>query len=253
MNCKATYVSKSPSWPGLDGITNLVVFGDSSTKSHDSTTWLGHFLRIVNDERSPDNSSRLIASNYAYPGASVEDDMPDQMEAFCRQSQQPAGQQFDPRATLYVFWLGINDCSRTDVENLDEIVQSLFEDGVDQVYAKAGAQNFLFIDVPPQDRSPGGEYSSIHQSANIAERYEKWNEDLKAYAKDFAEESPQATVFLFSSHAVVTEILDDPDDFDFQEDDVDREGGAIWIDQLHLSSEVHSILAERLKKALCTQ
>jgi phospholipase/lecithinase/hemolysin len=49
---------------------------------------------------------------------------------------------------------------------------------------------------------------------------------------------------------VVTDILDNPDEYGFQDDDVMEEGGAIWQDELHMTTEVHEILAETLEEAL---
>ena len=85
---------------------------------------------------------------------------------------------------------------------------------------------------------------------NIEERVEAWNALLRNQAKDFARGGEQATVFLFSSHQVLAEVLDEPLDFDFAEDDPEIGGGGIWIDDLHLASAVHAIFAERLLESL---
>ena len=85
---------------------------------------------------------------------------------------------------------------------------------------------------------------------DIKDRVHAWNELLKNQANDFAKGSDMATVFIFSSHHVLTEVLDDPIDFDFTEDDPEMEGASIWADDLHLTSTVHSIFAERLLDSL---
>ena len=77
-----------------------------------------------------------------------------------------------------------------------------------------------------------------------------WNELLRSQANDFAKGSDMATVFVFSSHRVLTEVLDDPLDFDFTEDDPETEGAGIWVSDLHLTSTVHSIFAEHLLDSL---
>ena len=46
--------------------------------------------------------------------------------------------------------------------------------------------------------------------------------------------------------------LDYPEKYGFQEDDVTQESGAIWADELHFTSNVHAILAERIEQALRT-
>ena len=71
-------------------------------------------------------------------------------------------------------------------------------------------------------------------------------------AKSFTSEYKHVSLFLFSSYQVLSSVLDHPEEYGFQEDDVSQEGGGIWADDLHLSSEVHAILAERLEHALRT-
>jgi len=85
---------------------------------------------------------------------------------------------------------------------------------------------------------------------DIKERVETWNVLLRSQAEEFAKDSKKATLFVFSSHQVLTEVLDEPLDFDFTEDDTEMEGAGIWIDELHLTSAVHAIFAERLLGSL---
>ena len=49
--------------------------------------------------------------------------------------------------------------SRLEPDDLEEIVEKLFEDGLEELYNKASARNFLLINVPPKDRSPSGRVS----------------------------------------------------------------------------------------------
>jgi hypothetical protein len=49
--------------------------------------------------------------------------------------------------------------SRLEPDDLEEIVEKLFEDGLEELYIKASARNFLLINVPPKDRSPSGRVS----------------------------------------------------------------------------------------------
>lgn len=85
---------------------------------------------------------------------------------------------------------------------------------------------------------------------DIKERVETWNVLLRNQAEEFAKGSEKATVFVFSSHQVLTDVLDEPLDFDFAEDDAETGGGGIWIDDLHLTPAVHVILAEHLLNSL---
>jgi hypothetical protein len=67
---------------------------------------------------------------------------------------------------------------------------------------------------------------------------------------NFAQEASQATAFVFSSHAVVESILNDPHKYGFIENDVTQEEGGIWLDDLHLTNDVHRVLSQRIIAAL---
>ena len=85
---------------------------------------------------------------------------------------------------------------------------------------------------------------------DIKKRVETWNALLKSQAEDFAKDGENSTVFVFSFHQALTEVLDEPLDFDFAEDDPEMGGGGIWVDDLHLAPAVHAIFAERLLGSL---
>ena len=87
-------------------------------------------------------------------------------------------------------------------------------------------------------------------SEDIKERVETWNALLRSQAKDFTRDGEQASVFVFSSHQTLAEVLDEPLDFDFAEDDPEIEGAGIWMDDLHLTPAIHAIFAERLLDSL---
>jgi hypothetical protein len=92
--------------------------------------------------------------------------------------------------------------------------------------------------------------TALEVTSDLKETCETWNGLLSLYSNTFAAETSQATILLFSAHAVLTKVLDDFDEFDFNESDVEEPGGAIWLDELHLTSAVHSIVAKHLQRAL---
>lgn len=137
-------------------------------------------------------------------------------------------------------------------------------DAVHELYVKAGARNFILIDVPPVHVSPQGAFFFHHYAlrrrilifmaaeasgvaGDVEERVETWNELLRTQAEEFAASSSQATVFLFSSFALLTEPFEDPASFDV---DGVGEDGWMWADDLHLVEEVHEVMARNLFKSL---
>lgn len=69
---------------------------------------------------------------------------------------------------------------------------------------------------------------------------------LQTKLEEWAESTKQATIFMFSLHACLSDILDDPEEYDFSEEAVDEEGGEIWADELHPTTTVHEIIAKQL-------
>lgn len=138
-----------------------------------------------------------------------------------------------------MIFLGINDCGRTDAEDLEPIVEAVL-DGVDDLYTKAGARNFVLVDIPPIDHSPQAADSGSMDK--IEERVKAWNIILKRGTAEFATSTKPATTVLFSSYRVLMEVLEEPCEFDFNEDDPTTEGGGIWADDLHLTcKELYSL------------
>ncbi|KAI9068305.1 carbohydrate esterase family 16 protein, partial [Trametes sanguinea] len=176
--------------------------------------------------------------NLACAGATAEDDLATQLSSFfalIARKASPETFPTDPERTTYFLVFGVNDCGRSDEDELDPIVETIF-DAAHDLYVKAGARNFLFIDVPPIHRSPQGK-SDPGSSDTIAERVEAWNDLLQAQAAEFGASYKEATTLLFSSHHVLTEVLDDPVEYDLSEEDVDMEGGGVWEDDLHLTEQ----------------
>ena len=144
-------------------------------------------------------------------------------------------------------------------------------DAVHTLYVKAHARNFLLIDLPPMGRSPGGAYAydlctnlliivlyprpialDAGSESALAELVKKWNEHLHSCCKAFAESTPLASITTFSAHAVTPDIPDNPEEYEFTEDDVIEAGSNIWSDELHLTAEVHNVLAEKIINSLST-
>ena len=75
---------------------------------------------------------------------------------------------------------------------------------------------------------------------------EEWNKLLREKVEVFRKDTPSANVVLLSAYSVIADILDRPVEYGFDEKDAEEEGGAIWRDELHVTSQVHEILALQL-------
>ncbi|KAH9917892.1 uncharacterized protein BXZ73DRAFT_92316 [Epithele typhae] len=207
-----------PHWKGTSSLQNMIIMGDSYSK-YEGKTW-------------------PCVHNFAFPGATAEDDLTTQIESFFaiypKKSTPKDEPPLDPTKSTYFVFIGINDCGRTAADDLETPLETIF-DALDDLYIKAGARNFLLVDVPPMHRSP--QAAASDNEGELAERVQTWNERLRERAQDFASSSSQA---------MLSEVLDDPCEFDLTEDDPETEDGGFWLDDLHITASVHAILSDKL-------
>lgn len=127
--------------------------------------------------RNSEKGSPIRVYNFAFPGATVEDDLSIQFSHFktnlrdatlngentmyrtCHvvHQENTAGNSLKAHnfGLAIVFFLGTNDCGRTPSDDLEPVTEVVF-DVLHHLYTKFNARNFVLIDVPPIDRSPGG-------------------------------------------------------------------------------------------------
>ncbi|CAF9906955.1 hypothetical protein IMSHALPRED_005402 [Imshaugia aleurites] len=179
------------------------------------------------------NESYIQAYNLGYGGATIDDSIvtsgfgatvqsfQDQVEheflhTYVNNTQVP----WNASNSLFTVFFGVNDvtnsfapfASHNDSVNY-ELVKA-YESLIDEnkLYA-AGARNFLFMNVPPVDRSPGTlEMGSIDQSAE-ASFIGAFNFRLGALVYNLALRHADTTLFTFDTNFLFTNVLDDPSQF----------------------------------------
>ncbi|KDQ60958.1 carbohydrate esterase family 16 protein [Jaapia argillacea MUCL 33604] len=252
-------------WPGFAGIENLVIFGASycdvgfdRTSPHPTPerplgveypgityaepgepNWVGHLVK----KYSPCN--KMLVYDYGTGG--------DKVPGVKRQiehhflptiASRPDHAPWKENNTLFITWVGINDSSWIDIDEIPEVVQTLFDLQGD-LYG-CGARNFLLVDIPP-----------LHRKNKVGLRqqmkYETWNTNLRKGIIPFTTKYPEATAMIYSSWDTFNRVLDDPTSFGFTEQDTVRGGGAIWVDHIHPTSKMHDIIAQDMAKLLAKQ
>ncbi|KAH9842384.1 uncharacterized protein C8Q71DRAFT_201096 [Rhodofomes roseus] len=118
------------------------------------------------------------------------------------------------------------------------------------MYAKANARSFIFVDVPPGDRAP----SIVEQGdSDFARQFIRcWNDRLLVAAREFTNGHSDASLFVLSSHEILSELLDNPNKFGFDKKDAAEANKRIWMSEadFSISDEVHRLLGERMGHAL---
>jgi phospholipase/lecithinase/hemolysin len=115
--------------------------------------------------------------------------------------------------TLFATFIGINDVGNAYMEANSSLVFSLvfreYASLVDQLYV-SGARNFLFLNVPPVNRSPltagYGPSAQALQATDIA----AYNANLTHLAANLSATYPDAFTYVFDTNAIFTQVLDDP-------------------------------------------
>ncbi|KAL1684405.1 hypothetical protein GGG16DRAFT_68375, partial [Schizophyllum commune] len=194
--------------------------------------------------------------NFSTPGASAEEDLDEQLARFSGSNRSGDNLSLSSAtdnlilssttgnlslsSATFVLFLGINDCGQNTADRLGPIVDKVI-DAAQSLYTRFGARTFVFVDIPPTDRAPAA--VRMECGDTVQGRVNAWNDHLRAATQRTSD--TQAKTTLFSSHEVITDVLDAPVEYGFPKEDVAKEGGEIWLDDLHLSSAVHRILAER--------
>ena len=118
-------------------------------------------------------------------------------------------------STIFGIWIGINDVGNSfwggeeETGPLYEQIFDVYEGLVGDLF-EAGARNFVFLNVPPIERSPltleqGDEAVELESSA-----LERFNGLVEGLAGDVASEREGVNVWVYDTYKSFSEVLDDP-------------------------------------------
>ncbi|KAK8115978.1 hypothetical protein PG984_012480 [Apiospora sp. TS-2023a] len=288
----------SSEWPGWNGVKHAFVLSPSPTNplgnpgypgytSSNGPNWVDYLTVKY-------NASLLQTYNLAVGGATVDSDLvkPYKPEVLSVKQQvqdvflptyaaSSASVQWTGGDSLFAFWIGINDVGNSywqdDTPSLNRQIFAVYADVVRRLYKDAGARNFLFLNVPPVDRSP----LTVGQGATAIEReaadIAAFNALTAALAADLAAEGKakdKANVWTYDVDALFTEVLDRPAAYAAtagyvnttgfcaayqngtpKQDTLDPACGVpvneyFWLNNLHPTYPMHDVVAEQVATAL---
>ena len=176
--------------------------------------WVGYLTTKHND-------SALLTYNLAYGGATVDSalvepwqptvlSLADQVTDLFLPNYADASF-WAPESTVFGIWIGINDVGNSYWGETEELYGQIFDvygGLVDDLY-EAGARSFVFLNVPPIERSPltvdQGEESVELETAAL----ERFNGLVGELAGAVAEKDG-ASVWVYDTYESFSEVLDDP-------------------------------------------
>ncbi|KAG6866381.1 hypothetical protein C0993_007542, partial [Termitomyces sp. T159_Od127] len=185
------------------------------------------------------NNSLLFTYNYAYGGATIDAtlvapfaptvlSLTDQVNQFLSGAgTKPAATPWTSADSLFSIWIGINDIGNSYYLGGDRD-------------ANVGARNFLFVNVPPVDRSPLMTPQGITATSLEASVIAGFNAKLLQYAADFKANNTGVTNYFYDSNAQFSIILDNPTAYGFVDNStIGSNSNDFWINNLHPTSYAH--------------
>ncbi|VUC23975.1 unnamed protein product [Clonostachys rosea] len=184
---------------------------------------------VENGEWLPSECS-IQLWNFAYAGADYSEEflpihanhttpMVNQTLQYLTYGEPAIGNKIDKSKTLVAIWIGINDvgdAAKLDVnleEYYDAIIEAMLSQSVEWLY-EASFQNFLFLNIPPRDRSPS--YIGKDEQQQAAKNQARWwNERLSIRVPEFAKSHPSAKVMMYDTNTFFTKVLDEPEKYGF--------------------------------------
>ncbi|CAA7260315.1 unnamed protein product [Cyclocybe aegerita] len=220
------------------------------------TNWVGYVTTTY-------NNSLLYTYNYAYGGATIDANLvkpytptvlslTDQVSQFLTTvANKPASTPWTSSNALFSIWIGINDIGNSWYLSGDRgafsdtllnaefaLVQKLYD---------VGARNFLFVNVPPIERSPLMLRESTESQAGERAVITGFNSRLVAKANAFAAANSGVKTFFWDSHAQFTTILNSPQTYGFKDATSYGSGSDIfWGNDYHPSSFAHKFFGQEV-------
>lgn len=122
-----------------------------------------------------------------------------------------------PLSTLVAIWIGINDINdsaKYAVPSFKDlytsIIQTIFASSVEPL-RKAGYRNFLFLNLPPLDRTPSNLLRDPSVRLPNVTMLGWWNDALQKSAEEFAEEASGVKAMVWDANRFLNGVLDHPE------------------------------------------
>ncbi|KAM6503118.1 hypothetical protein JOM56_000061 [Amanita muscaria] len=216
------------------------------------------------------NQSLTLTYNYAFSAATTSASLvqpwlgvtfEDEVNTYLRNfSQKPSSTPWESDNTLFSIWIGINDIDKTynDPGDRDAYVQLILFYvltliGTSFQVFRHRARLFYFINVPPIDRTPLMlRHSTVSDIEKIKAVVQGYNTKLQTRIDNFGQNHNDVKIWTWDSHSAITEILDDPTGYGFQDITSwkSSDPAYFWGNDFHPGSTAHKIFAQKMRESL---
>ena len=167
--------------------------------------------------------------NFAFAGADVSEEflplhhdytipLVNQTQQYLTYAEPVIGKKMDKRHALVTVWIGINDVNDS-VKQLTNVslpkfwakeISAVFEQTAMPMFG-AGYKNFLFVNLPPLDRTSANQ--KLAQPRPSKQEVGYWNSELAAQAKAFGKQTG-AKAMVYDANSFLNGVMDHPERYD---------------------------------------
>ncbi|RAK97838.1 putative cellulose-binding GDSL lipase/acylhydrolase [Aspergillus ibericus CBS 121593] len=216
--------------------------------------WIGYLT-------TTENTSLVLSYNLAVGGATIDNslvsayagDVRSQVKLFEDvYSTKPASAPWTPQNAVFGVWIGINDIGNafynTDAETFTPKLINRLLSLVEEIYENGG-RKFLFLNVPPTDRTPFFIDQGNETTAAVKSYLAVYNRNLKEKVEEWGVEKGDVTTVLYDSWSFMSKILDDPTAYGFPDATCINDDGTscVWWNNYHPGLKYHALQAEDMK------
>ncbi|KAI0148823.1 carbohydrate esterase family 16 protein [Xylariaceae sp. FL1272] len=199
-----------------------------------------------------------------------------QTEQYLTWGEPVIGKKMDKTKALVAIWIGINDINDsskflnvTFPDFYDELISTVFEESVTPLF-NAGYKSFLFMNLPPLDRTEANAASLIPLPSK--QMIDWWDESLAHHSRAFAAQHPSVKTMVYDVNTFLNYVMDNPEEYniadtthycpDYENIDVLYHPEAydclpldeyFWYNSGHMTSHTHKIMTLDLKQFLKKQ
>ncbi|KZV98251.1 hypothetical protein EXIGLDRAFT_669577 [Exidia glandulosa HHB12029] len=215
------------------------------------------------------NSSERFAFNFAWGGATINASIvpppsPEILSVIEQIDEFQAGYVGDSPLnniawtgdnTLFSTFIGINDIggsyqSASNQSTINSQLMDSYFNEMERLYGYGG-RNFLFLNVPPTDRSPLIMTVSAEDQAKYKAAVQDYNSQLAARVAGLVAAHTDVQAWVVDTNSVVAQLLDNPTQFGFQDATSFGDGDTfIWCNNYHISPAAHEYVARAVQSSL---
>lgn len=157
--------------------------------------------------------------------------------------------------SLFSFWIGINDINISYTRNgsyteFDKVLLNRYFELVQSIY-NVGARDFLFLTIPPVERTPFMLTTPVANRTLEHEVIADYNQQLLRKVSSFAASHRDVTVKVYDTRPIFNAVLDHPSNYGIV-DAVSYGNGSdvAWCNGYHPSSAFHFQIAKEVAKLI---